>query len=89
MMQALITHIIFQIYFFNGTEIIPFSSLSLSLSLSFSFSLSLSDLKTNKQTNKQTTLKNPLYPEEKMWKFKRKHFQNTLLIKPLLNPITI
>ena len=85
MMQALITHIIFQIYFFNGTEIIPFSSLSLSLSLS----LSISDLKTKKQTNKQTTLKNPLYPEEKMWKFKRKHFQNTLLIKPLLNPITI
>ena len=81
MMQALITHIIFQIYFFNGTEIIPFSS--------FSLSLSISDLKTNKQTNKQTTLKNPLYPEEKMWKFKRKHFQNTLLIKPLLNPITI
>lgn len=81
MMQALITHILFQIYFFNGTEISPPSSLSLSLSIS--------DLKTNKQTNKQTTLKNPLYPEEKMWKFKRKHFQNTLLIKPLLNPITI
>ena len=56
MMQALTTHILFQIYFFNGTEIIPFSSLS----------LSISDLKTNKQTNKQTTLKNPLYPEEKM-----------------------
>ena len=79
MMQAIITHILFQIYFFNGTEIIPFSSLS----------LSISDIKTNKQTNKQTTLKNPLYPEEKMCKFKRKHFQNTLLIKPLLNPITI
>lgn len=73
------TYFISNIYIFNGTEIIPFSSLS----------LSLSDLKTNKQTNKQTTLKNPLYPEEKMWKFNRKHFPNTLLIKPLLNPITI